>query len=86
MRNTPSGYARLNRRRGLNGEPLPRDAATRPLDDPWEGIVDTAAAGTKLGFRPIFPTVYGAKAAPERSDLSVSQRMIRKQLFPSRLP
>jgi nucleoside-diphosphate-sugar epimerase len=21
----------------LNGEPLPRDAATRPLDDPWAG-------------------------------------------------
>jgi nucleoside-diphosphate-sugar epimerase len=47
----------------LNGEPLPRDAATRPLDDPWEGIVDTAAARTSLGFRPIFPTVYTAKAA-----------------------
>jgi nucleoside-diphosphate-sugar epimerase len=47
----------------LNGEPLAEDAATRPLDDPWEGIVDTAAARTALGFRPIFPTVYTAKAA-----------------------
>ena len=47
----------------LNGEPLPEDAASRPLDDPWEGIVDTTAARTTLGFRPIFPTVYTAKAA-----------------------
>jgi nucleoside-diphosphate-sugar epimerase len=47
----------------LNGEPVPEDAATRPLDDPWEGIVDTTAARTTLGFRPIFPTVYTAKAA-----------------------
>jgi nucleoside-diphosphate-sugar epimerase len=47
----------------LNGEPLPDDAATRPLEDPWEGIVDTAAARTVLGYRPIHPTVYTAKAA-----------------------
>jgi nucleoside-diphosphate-sugar epimerase len=47
----------------LNGEPVPEDAATRPLDDPWAGIVDTTAARTTLGFRPIFPTVYTAKAA-----------------------
>jgi hypothetical protein len=47
----------------LNGQPLPDDAATRPIDDPWEGIVDTAAARDTLGFRPIFPTVYTAKAA-----------------------
>jgi nucleoside-diphosphate-sugar epimerase len=47
----------------LNGEPLPEDAATRPLDDPWAGIVDTTAARATLGFRPIFPTVYTAKAA-----------------------
>lgn len=47
----------------LNGQPVPEDAATRPLDDPWTGIVDTAAARTTLGFRPIFPTVYTAKAA-----------------------
>ena len=47
----------------LNGQPVPEDAATRPLDDPWTGIIDTAAARTTLGFRPIFPTVYTAKAA-----------------------
>lgn len=47
----------------LNGEPLPDDAASRPLGDPWAGIVDTTAARTTLGFRPIYPTVYTAKAA-----------------------
>jgi hypothetical protein len=47
----------------LNGEPLPNDAAVRPLDDFWQGIVDTTAARTILGFRPIFPTVYTARAA-----------------------
>jgi nucleoside-diphosphate-sugar epimerase len=47
----------------LNGEPLPDDAAARPLDDPWEGIVDTSTARTVLGYRPIYPTVYTAKAA-----------------------
>jgi nucleoside-diphosphate-sugar epimerase len=47
----------------LNGQALPEDAATRPLDDPWMGIVDTTAARMMLGFRPIFPTVYTAKAA-----------------------
>ena len=54
----------LNQRlHDLNGEPLPEDAATRPLDDPWEGIVDTTAARSLLGYRPIYPTVYTAKAA-----------------------
>jgi hypothetical protein len=39
----------------LNGEPLPAGAPTRALDDPWEGIVDAAAARTTLGFRPDLP-------------------------------
>jgi nucleoside-diphosphate-sugar epimerase len=47
----------------LNGEPIAEDAANRPLDDPWEGIVDTTAARATLGIRPIFPTVYAAKDA-----------------------
>ena len=47
----------------LNGEPVPGDAASRPLDDPWAGIVDTTAAREVLGFRPLFPTVYAAKDA-----------------------
>jgi nucleoside-diphosphate-sugar epimerase len=47
----------------LNGEHIAEDAANRPLDDPWEGIVDTTVARATLGFRPIFPTVYAAKDA-----------------------
>lgn len=46
---------------GLNGEPVPEGAATRPLDDPWEGIVDTGRIRADLGFRPIYPTVYTAR-------------------------
>jgi nucleoside-diphosphate-sugar epimerase len=47
----------------LNGEPVPEGAAARSLDDPWEGIVDTARIRARLGFRPIFPSVYSAKDA-----------------------
>jgi nucleoside-diphosphate-sugar epimerase len=47
----------------LNGEGPAEDAATRPLDDPWEGIVDTARARRELGFRPIHPTVHAAREA-----------------------
>ena len=47
----------------LNGELVPDEAADRPLDDPWEGIVDTTTARVSLGFRPIFPTVYTAREA-----------------------
>jgi len=47
----------------LNGEPLAEDAVARPLDDPWEGIVDTAKSREALGFRPIYPTVYTARDA-----------------------
>jgi nucleoside-diphosphate-sugar epimerase len=47
----------------LHGEAVPADAAARPLDDPWAGIVDTSEARARLGFRPIFPTVYTAKDA-----------------------
>lgn len=44
----------------LLDEPLAADAATRPLADPWEGIVDTARIKTELGFRCIYPTVRSA--------------------------
>ncbi|HYV49438.1 MAG TPA: NAD(P)-dependent oxidoreductase [Myxococcaceae bacterium] len=47
----------------LNHESLPPEAATRPLDDPWEGIMDTSLARELLGFRPIYPTVYEAQDA-----------------------
>jgi nucleoside-diphosphate-sugar epimerase len=47
----------------LNGEPIASDAAQRPLDDPWEGIVDTAKARAELGLRPVYPSVYTARDA-----------------------
>jgi nucleoside-diphosphate-sugar epimerase len=47
----------------LAGEPVAPDAATRPLDDPWDGIVDTTRIRRDLGFRPIHPTVYTAADA-----------------------
>jgi nucleoside-diphosphate-sugar epimerase len=47
----------------LGGEPIAPDAATRPLDDPWDGIVETTRIRRDLGFRPIYPTVYTAADA-----------------------
>jgi nucleoside-diphosphate-sugar epimerase len=47
----------------LNREPLPPDAATRELDDPWAGIVDAAKIRARLGVRPLYPTVYAARDA-----------------------
>jgi nucleoside-diphosphate-sugar epimerase len=47
----------------LNGEPLAANAAARPLEDPWEGIVDTSRARAQLGVRPLYPTVYTARDA-----------------------
>jgi nucleoside-diphosphate-sugar epimerase len=48
---------------GLNGEAAAEDAASRTLDDPWEGIADTAKIRRELGFRPVYPTVYTARDA-----------------------
>jgi nucleoside-diphosphate-sugar epimerase len=47
----------------LNDEPVAADAASRELDDPWEGIVDTKRARAQLGLRPIYPSVYAARDA-----------------------
>ena len=47
----------------LNGEPIGEEAASRALDDPWDGIADTAKIRRELGFRPVYPTVYTAKDA-----------------------
>jgi nucleoside-diphosphate-sugar epimerase len=47
----------------LNGEAVAEEAASRPLDDPWEGIVDTARIRQELGFRPVYPSLYAAQAA-----------------------
>lgn len=47
----------------LNGEPLPERLSGLPLDDPWEGIVNTGRARSELLFRPIYPSVYTARDA-----------------------
>lgn len=47
----------------LQRTPVPEELARRPLDDPWEGLMDTSCARTQLGFRPIFPSVYAAQDA-----------------------
>jgi nucleoside-diphosphate-sugar epimerase len=47
----------------LNREPVPSEACSRTLDDPWEGIVDTTKIRDDLGFRPLYPSVHAAKAA-----------------------
>jgi nucleoside-diphosphate-sugar epimerase len=47
----------------LNGEPASAEATSPELDDPWEGIVDTARARAQLGLRPIYPSVYVARDA-----------------------
>lgn len=47
----------------LNREPIAPDADDRPLDDPWEGICDSAKIRAELGYRPIYPTVYTARDA-----------------------
>ena len=42
-------------------------SASAPLADgpvdPWAGLVDTGRIRTELGFRPLYPTVYSARAA-----------------------
>jgi nucleoside-diphosphate-sugar epimerase len=47
----------------LNRQPAARDAAERPLDDPWEGIIDTAKSRRVLGLRPLYPSVHAARDA-----------------------
>jgi hypothetical protein len=44
----------------LHGQRSAEDAANQPLDDPWEGIVDTARIRDELGFRPIYPNLRAA--------------------------
>jgi nucleoside-diphosphate-sugar epimerase len=47
----------------LHGERSAEDAAAQPLDDPWEGIVETTRIRNELGFRPIYPNLRAAVAA-----------------------
>jgi hypothetical protein len=37
-------------------QPVAQEAEALPLDDPWEGIVDTARIRNELGFRPSYPS------------------------------
>jgi nucleoside-diphosphate-sugar epimerase len=46
-----------------NSEPIPAGFADRPLEDPWEGIVDTTRIRRELGFRPIYPSLHTAQDA-----------------------
>lgn len=47
----------------LDGQQPDEDAATRPLDDPWEGIVETTRIRDELGFRPLYPSFHAAQEA-----------------------
>ncbi len=47
----------------LTGQPVAEEAATLPLDDPWDGIVDTARIKADLRFHPLYPSLYAAREA-----------------------
>jgi nucleoside-diphosphate-sugar epimerase len=47
----------------LNGQPIPEANRTLPVEDPWEGILDTTCIQKDLGFHPIYPSVYAAQKA-----------------------
>lgn len=47
----------------LNREVMRAENAEIELAHPWEGIMDVSKARDELGFRPIYPTVYSARAA-----------------------
>jgi nucleoside-diphosphate-sugar epimerase len=47
----------------LLDEPVAQEAEAPPLDDPWEGIVDTARIRDELGFRPRYPSLQSAREA-----------------------
>ena len=75
----------------LNREPIPEEAASRALDDPWAGIADTAKIRRELGFRPIYPTVYTAKEAGacdgrKRRPHALSWQVMVRGSLPGRVP
>jgi nucleoside-diphosphate-sugar epimerase len=47
----------------VNREPHADQLPDHADPDPWEGIVDTTRARERLGFRPIYPSLYTAVAA-----------------------
>jgi nucleoside-diphosphate-sugar epimerase len=44
-------------------EPVAQETEATPLDDPWEGIVDTALIRNELGFRPRYTSFQTARDA-----------------------
>ncbi len=47
----------------LLDEPNAQEAEPLPLDNPWEGIVDTSRIRNELGFRPRYPSLRTAREA-----------------------
>lgn len=47
----------------INREAPAPDASERRLDDPWDGILETAKSRRVLGFRPLYPSIYTARDA-----------------------
>jgi nucleoside-diphosphate-sugar epimerase len=47
----------------LYGRRMDLAAADRTVSDPWFGVADTARIRGELGFRPLFPTAWSARAA-----------------------
>lgn len=47
----------------LNGITPDEAAADRPLDDPWQDIIDSSKIRRRLGFRLIYPSAYAAMDA-----------------------
>ncbi|WP_105971895.1 NAD-dependent epimerase/dehydratase family protein [Streptomyces geranii] len=47
----------------LNGVEMPAEAHDRTDPDPWFGIMSTERVRRDLGFRPLHPTVWSARAA-----------------------
>ncbi len=47
----------------LNGVELPDELYTRTDPDPWLAIVSTERIRRELGYRPVYPSVYAARAA-----------------------
>ncbi len=48
--------------RRLNGLTEAMEDTNGEVDDPWEGIVDTAKIKSELGFRPLYPSIQAAMA------------------------
>jgi nucleoside-diphosphate-sugar epimerase len=54
----PIPIAEIRKMNGLSGS---SDDANIEVDDPWEGIVDTAKIKTELGFQPVYPSIRDAE-------------------------